>query len=108
MGGRPCPRCLIPKGHIHLVGTEYDKVHRKLSARTNDNVYREKIREAQALIYGKNWAVESAPVQRILKPQSLVPTLVSLRHGELAFVSKLKLETECIFGTLFTLPLQFL
>ncbi|KIJ90122.1 hypothetical protein K443DRAFT_15498 [Laccaria amethystina LaAM-08-1] len=75
MGGRPCPRCLIPKGHIHLVGTECDKVQRKLSARTNDNVYQEKIREAQALIYGKNWAVESAPVQRILKPQSLVPTL---------------------------------
>jgi len=82
MGGRPCPRCLIPKGLIHQVGTECDKVQRKLSPRTNDNVYQEKIREAQALIYENNWAVESAPVQRILKPHSLVPTLVSLWHSE--------------------------
>jgi len=62
MGGHPCHRCLVPKGHIHLVGTECDKVQRKLSARTNDNVYQEKICEAQVLIYEKNWAVESAPV----------------------------------------------
>ena len=108
MGGRPCPRCLIPKACIHQVGTECDKVQRKLSARINDNVYREKIHEAQVLIYEKNWAVESAPVQRILKPQSLVPTLVSLQCGEPVFVFKLKLETECIFRTLFPLPLQFL
>jgi len=108
MGGRPCPRCLIPMGHIHLVGTECDKVQRKLSACTNDNVYQEKIHEAQVLIYKKNWAVESAPVQCILKPQSLVPTLLSPQRGEPAFVSKLKLETECIFGVLFALPLQFL
>ena len=78
MGGCPCPRCLIHKGQIHQVGTECDKVQRKLFARTNNNVYQEKIREARVLIYEKNWAVESAPVQRLLKPQSLVPTLVSL------------------------------
>ena len=108
MGGCPCPRCLVPKGHIHQVGTECDKVQRKISACTNDNVYQEKICEARALIYEKNWAVESTPVQRILKPQSLVPTLVSLQRGEPGAVSQLKLEIECIFRTLFALPFQFL
>lgn len=99
---------MILEACIHQVGTECDKVQWKLSAGINDNVYWEKIHEAQALIYKKNWAVESAPVQHILKPQSLVPTLVSFQCGEPVFLFKLKLKTECIFRTLFLLPLQFL
>jgi hypothetical protein len=43
-----------------------------------DNLQRQaKITAAREMIYGQNWAVDSAPVQRLLKPESLVPTEVS-------------------------------
>ena len=106
MGGCPCPRCLIHKGQIHQVGTECDKVQRKLFARTNDNVYQEKIREARVLIYEKNWAVESR--SSAAPSQASIASTNSSKSGEPAVVSKLKLETECVFRTLFAIPLQLL
>jgi hypothetical protein len=36
------------------------------------------VNEARKLIYEKNYAVSSAPVERILKEQSWVPTSVSV------------------------------
>lgn len=79
MGNCPCPRCLLQKGSVHRVGTERDKEQRITLSRVDDKGYQDKMREARRLIYEDNWAVDSAPVQRLLKPQSLVPTLVS--HG---------------------------
>jgi hypothetical protein len=77
MGACPCPRCLIPKDHIHLVGTKRDMRQRITLARV-DNLQRQaKITAAREMIYERNWAVDSAPVQRLLKPESLVPTEVS-------------------------------
>ena len=77
MGACPCPRCLIPKDRIHLVGTKRDMHQRTTLARV-DNLQRQaKITAAREMIYERNWAVDSAPVQRLLKPESLVPTEVS-------------------------------
>jgi hypothetical protein len=77
MGACPCPRCLIPKDRIDLVGTKQDMRQRTTLARV-DNLQRQaKITAAREMIYEQNWAVDSAPVQRLLKPESLVPTEVS-------------------------------
>jgi hypothetical protein len=77
MGACPCPRCLIPKDRIHLVGTKRDTKQRTTLARI-DNLQRQaKVSAAREMIYESNWAVDSAPVQRVLKPESLVPTEVS-------------------------------
>ena len=77
MGGCPCPRCLIPKDSTHLVGTKEDRNIREALVRVDDLGRRAKVKDARQLIYGQNWAVDSKPVQRILQPESLVPTEVS-------------------------------
>jgi hypothetical protein len=77
MGGCPCPRCTVPKSRAHLVGTRRDRDDRIKLARVDDHQHRYKISRTRELIYQKNFAVDSAGVQRILKPQSLVPTLVN-------------------------------
>jgi hypothetical protein len=77
MGGCPCPRCLIPKDSTHLVGTKLDRNKREALVRVDNLSRRAKVKNARELIYGRNWAVDSKPVQRILQPESLVPTEVS-------------------------------
>ena len=77
MGGCPCPRCLIPKDSIHLVGTNQDRKRREALVRVDNLSRRAKVESARQLIYGQNWAVDSKPVQRLLQPESLVPTEVS-------------------------------
>ena len=51
---------------------------RKTLARVDDDDRRCKIELARDIIYKKNYAVDNANVEAILKPQSLVPTDVSL------------------------------
>ena len=82
MGAFPCPRCLIPMDHMHLVGTKRDKKQWLVLARVDSPSYRAKINKARQLIYEGNFVVDSAPVERILKPESLVPTGVSYHFGE--------------------------
>ncbi|KAF8151198.1 hypothetical protein BJ912DRAFT_869512 [Pholiota molesta] len=74
MGSCPCPRCLIPKDRVHQVGTRRDKSQRSSLARVDNLMYKAKISSAREMIYEKNLAVDSAAVERLLKPQSLVPT----------------------------------
>ena len=78
MGACPCPRCLISKDHIHLVGTKRDMQQRTTLARVDNLQHQTKITTAHDMIYECNWAVDSAPVQLLLKPKSLVPTEVSI------------------------------
>ncbi|KAG6914252.1 hypothetical protein DXG01_001450 [Tephrocybe rancida] len=76
MGGCPCPRCRIPKADIHLLGSPVDRAARITLERTDNNIYRKKIEKARGMIYGKkNMAIDSAAVERELKPESLVPTV---------------------------------
>ncbi|KAG2742745.1 hypothetical protein P692DRAFT_20879278 [Suillus brevipes Sb2] len=86
LGGCPCPRCLIPKGRIQNMGRPQDRKQRETlerSAQSRENM----VSTARKLIYEKNYAVGSAPVENILKAQSWVPTLNAFidRLGAMGF-----------------------
>ena len=76
MGNCPCPRCLIPKLSKHLLGTQDDWEQRKTLRRVDDSSHKKTISSARKHIYQKQRPVDSVLVQRLLKPQSLVPTNV--------------------------------
>lgn len=77
LGGCPCPRCLIPKEWIQNMGMPQDR-KQHVSLGRDDERRGMMVREAHSLIYEQNYAVGSAPVEHILKPQSWVPTFVRL------------------------------
>lgn len=54
-----------------------DMKQRETLARVDDEGRRNKVRVAREIIYDKQYAVNSPAVERILKEESLVPTLVS-------------------------------
>ncbi|KAG6905803.1 hypothetical protein DXG01_000659 [Tephrocybe rancida] len=86
LGGCPCPRCKMPKKKLHLVGTDEDRGFRVQSERRDNNDRRQKITRARQSIYGPlNLAVDSAAVERELKPESLVPTLNAFSDRLLKF-----------------------
>src|ERR1700709_2669254 len=93
LGGCPCPRCLIPKGRIQNMGRPRDRQQRETLAR-NDEQRGIMVSSARSLIYEKDFAVGSAAVERILKPQSWVPTSVSLELPSPTMTDHL---VECIF-----------
>ena len=78
LGGCPCPRCLIPLARADLSGTSRDNQQRITLSRVDDHTRQWKIQNARRLIYEDNRAVDSAPVQHLLKPESLVPTEVRI------------------------------
>jgi len=73
----PCPRCTIPLSKVHLIGTKSDRKARAALVRVDDDRHRNLISAARKAIYQQNYDVDSAAVERMLKPQSLVPTSVS-------------------------------
>jgi hypothetical protein len=73
----PCPRCTISLSRVHLVGTKSDRRARTTLARVDDEQRRGLISAARKTIYELNYDINSVAVERILKPQSLVPTSVS-------------------------------
>lgn len=76
LGICPCPRCLIPKSLTHSLGMTRDMSKRLSLARVDDNQRRGSVSTARKLIYERNYAVDSVPIENILKEQSLVPTTV--------------------------------
>jgi hypothetical protein len=77
LGKCPCPRCTIPLAKAHLLGMKSDRNARIAQARTDDARRRNLILTARKAIYQQNFDVDSAAVERMLKPESLVPTSVS-------------------------------
>lgn len=81
LGGCPCPRCKITLSDVHLIGTKRDRNKRLTLARQDDVHRQHAIYRARAAIYNPDpkecLAVDSAYVERLLKPESLVPTSVS-------------------------------
>jgi hypothetical protein len=69
----PCPRCLVPKNDIDRLGYMQDAKNRITMART---YIRHLVVHARDFIYKMGYGLDSAPVKRLLKPRSLVPTLV--------------------------------
>jgi hypothetical protein len=58
------------------MGMVQDMKQRGTLARVDDAARRAKVASAWDIIYKKNYAVDSAPVERVLKEQSLVPNSV--------------------------------
>ncbi|KAK7020396.1 hypothetical protein R3P38DRAFT_3549619 [Favolaschia claudopus] len=75
LGACPCPRCKISKDKISGLGTKNDDKARTRDERKDDTSYRAKIASARRHIYELGKGIKSAVVERILSPQSLVPTL---------------------------------
>jgi len=71
----PCPRCTVLKEDLDRLGTKQD-----MNSRNNGKYIREYIRSkvvmARTWIYQMGDGIASATVERLLKPLSLVPTMV--------------------------------
>ena len=85
LGGCPCPRCLIPKVKLHDVAKEDDIQQRTDLARCDTIERREKISSARRLIYEEQYVVDTPQVEALLKPESLVPTVVCALSREMDF-----------------------
>ena len=78
LGACPCPHCLVPKEKIPELGTIFDDHRRVKTERVSDELWEFNIIAARDSIYKKGKGVKSAAVERILAPESLVPTMVKL------------------------------
>jgi hypothetical protein len=82
-----------------MVGAVSDRQARQELRRTDDARRREAVSIAREAIYQRNFAVDSAYVERQLKNESLVPSFVSFMVYMLA--RKLRPDThihsECLF-----------
>jgi hypothetical protein len=77
LGMCPCPCCLVPLSCVHNLGMPRDTSQRTTMARIDDDSRRSKVFAARTLIYEKQYNVDSAAVEKLLKEKSWVPTAVS-------------------------------
>jgi hypothetical protein len=84
----PCPRCLIPKVKIDLMGKARDLAQRISHAR---NILYDVVQTARHFVYQLAIPINGTAVAQLLKPTSSVPTVV--RH-------------VCLFRLCFLLPSQ--
>jgi hypothetical protein len=76
-GNCPCPRCLVTKKEISQVGLQHDRKTRQTRLREDTRLQLEDVALARKFIYQKmSYIVNSKAVENILKPRSLVPTVV--------------------------------
>ena len=74
MGDRPCPRCLVPKDKLDLMGTVLDNVYR--IGHGIRIYFKNTFEKARRLIYFRAKGISSVAVEALLKETSSVPTLV--------------------------------
>lgn len=74
---------------VHGMGTARDMILRHRLARVDNESMRAKIELARKIVYEKNYAVNTASVESMLKELSLVPTLVSSKAT----------DTNCILSS---------
>lgn len=93
----PCPRCTVPKSLLDRLATKSD-----LKSRVNDiRVYlRQRILDARTFIYKMALPITGVAVENILKPTSLVPTMVRKDrfHSHLFLISsqnRIHLSSAC-------------
>jgi hypothetical protein len=60
----------------HLIGSKRDQRNRIDLARVDDHKRRLTVARVRQLIYQQNYAIDSAGVEQILQPESLIPTSV--------------------------------
>lgn len=88
LGGCPCPRCCLPMASIPSMGTKPDALRRERLERKDDDTKRHKVSMARKFIYEQGRNVDSEAVERVLKPESLVPThvCVLIDHHYYSFI----------------------
>lgn len=74
----PCPRCLLLKSQIPMIGTKTDTKQRINLARVDSEDRREKIEHARKLMFEGGVNITSDKIERLLRPTSLVPTRVCI------------------------------
>ncbi|KAF7973280.1 hypothetical protein HWV62_15647 [Athelia sp. TMB] len=67
-------KCLIPKDRIQNLGMKLDRKQRVTKKRVDDEHMRRTISTSRSFIYEQDLPVNGAAVERLLKPESLVPT----------------------------------
>jgi len=96
-GNCPCPRCLIPLKRVQNLGQIRDRKERRSLARVDDDSRRHQVDLARGLIYEKGYVVNSVLVERILKNQSLTPTVVGA-NDSVSSLLKLTFDLECFLS----------
>lgn len=76
LAGCPCPRCLILKSHIPLIGTKTDTKRRVQLARVDSVDRQRKIELARRMMFEGGVNITSTRIDDLLSPASLVPTRV--------------------------------
>jgi hypothetical protein len=105
----PCPRCLLLKSKISLIGLKTDIKMRLILVRKDSEDRREKVEQAQTLMFDKGIAITSVMIERILQPQSLTPTRVSATLCRIDFIIIWNYWClECILRATFRLRIQLL
>ena len=69
----PCPRCLIPKVKIDLMGQVRDLAQRNINP---CNILYDIVQTARGFIYQLGIPINGSVVDKLLKPTSSVPTVV--------------------------------
>lgn len=90
-----CPRCLVPMSRLQNLGMKLDMKQRASLARIDDDARRRKVQIARRIIYEQNYAVNSEGVEKVLKEESLVPTLVRTEFGANRTLFIDRVLTEC-------------
>lgn len=84
MGTCPCPRCCIPLNRVHQMGMPRDRNQRITLARVDDTRRQNLVAEARRIIYEKQYQVNSAAVEALLRNESLTPNVVCLMFASLS------------------------
>jgi hypothetical protein len=71
----PCPRCIVAKVDLDRLGTKQEMNSRDSGKYVREYI-RSKVAMARTWIYQMGDGIASATVERLLKPLSLVPTMV--------------------------------
>jgi len=72
----PCPRCLLLKSRIPMIGTKTDAKQRINLARVDSQDRRHKIELVRRMMFEGGVNITSKRIETILRPTSLVPTRV--------------------------------
>lgn len=72
----PCPRCLLLKSRIPMIGTKTDVKQRIKLARVDTQNRRNKIELARRMMFEGGVNITSERIETVLRPTSLVPTRV--------------------------------
>jgi hypothetical protein len=72
----PCPRCLLLKSRIPMIGTKTDTKQRINLARVDSEDRRNKVDITRKLMFEGGVNITSIKIENLLRPTSLVPTRV--------------------------------